>query len=395
MRRYLFFLIVLIFSVWLGIKISQDPGYLFLSYGNWSVEMPLWFAVVATLITLFILYSILRFFDSIDFSLYQFKNWLRWKRKSKSYSKTNRGLVELVESHWRGAEHYLLDGVPQSEAPLINYLGAAKAAHEQGAYERRDHYLKKAHDVAPHADIAIGLTQARLLMKQGQLEQALAILKRLQQISPRHVSVLKMLQKINMRLGDWQALLQLIPQLRRAKVLSRESAERLEQATYQEILISADKDSKTIREIFEAMPRRMQKNSDVIFTYAKLLSRDSGVDSGAANKSAHLIEQILKKEWHEDSVKLYGLLVTNNPTQQLTHAENWLKHYGEQSILFLTLGRICLRCQLWGKARQYFEASLNLAPAPETYSEFGKLLEQLGEVNYAFRNYREALEKLS
>jgi HemY protein len=138
MWRFFWFLVLLILSVWLGLKISQDPGYALFTYRHWSMEMPLWFALVAFFIFLFLFYGILRFFDSIDFSIYRFKNWLRWRRKYKSYSKTNRGLIELIEGHWKSAEYCLMEGIEQSDAPLINYLAAAKAAQEQQAYDRRD-----------------------------------------------------------------------------------------------------------------------------------------------------------------------------------------------------------------------------------------------------------------
>ncbi|HQW58531.1 MAG TPA: hypothetical protein PK583_06220, partial [Gammaproteobacteria bacterium] len=46
-------------------------------------------------------------------------------------------------------------------------------------------------------------------------------------------------------------------------------------------------------------------------------------------------------------------------------------------ILLLTLGRLCLANQLWGKARDYLEKSLNLMPLPETYAALGFLMEYL------------------
>lgn len=75
----------------------------------------------------------------------------------------------------------------------------------------------------------------------------------------------------------------------------------------------------------------------------------------------------------------------------MAHAEEWHKQYGEQSVLLLTLGRLCVRCQLWGKARGYFEESVKLHADPETYAEYGKLLEQFGELDSAVQKYREGL----
>lgn len=394
MRRFFWILIILIVSVWIGMKIAEDPGYALFSYKHWTMEMPLWFAILASIVILFLLYGILRFFDSIDFSLYRLRNWLRWRRKYKSYSKTNRGLVELIEGHWRSAEHYLLDGVPQSDAPLINYIAAAKAAHEQGAYDRRDAYLRKAHHLAPQAEVAIGLTQAQLQFDQGQLEQALATLDHLREIAPKHPFVLKLLERVYTRLADWQGLLNLLPSLRKAKIINDEQLEKLEVKMYQELLKNAasrHEGLSGINLVWQSIPRKFQKDPELILTYTKLLLPYPEM----AKNLEELLNKTIKKTWNKDLVRIYGLLATPDPKTQLVHAEKWQKQYGNQAVLLLTLGRLCMRCQLWGKARFYFEESLKLEASAETYIEYGKLLEHLGEVNSAIENYRDGLVLLA
>lgn len=390
MRRFFWFLIILILSVWLGLKIAEDPGYAVFAYRHWSVEMPLWFAAISFLIILFLFYGVLRFIDGIDFTIYRWRNWLRWRRKYKSYNKTNRGLVELLEGHWRSAEYYLLEGVAQSDAPLINYLAAAKAAQEQSAYDRRDNYLKKAHDFAPQAEVAIGLTQAQLQFEQGQLEQALATLDHLRTAAPKHGFVLKLLEKVYVRLADWNALIKLLPSLRKAKLITEDQLQKFEENTYLEILNNAAHKNVNllgIQQIWQSMPKKLQKNPNLIVSYVKLLLPYPEM----ANELEELINKVLKKTWNKELVRLYGLLVTQDPKKQLAYAEGWQKQYGNQAVLFLTLGRLDMRCQLWGKARNHFEESLKLEACPETYMEYGKLLEQLGEMGSAVESYRAGL----
>lgn len=79
--------------------------------------------------------------------------------------------------------------------------------------------------------------------------------------------------------------------------------------------------------------------------------------------------------------------------KQLSRAEQYLKHYPAEPILLLTLGRLCVRCQLWGKARHYFEDSLTLQATPSTYAEYGKLLEQMGDTQAALTAYREGCQQ--
>ena len=140
MQRFIVFLIIFVASILLGWKIAEDPGFAFFSYKQWSAQMPLWFAGLSLIIIFYLGYLILRLLDGVDFSLYRWRNWRKWRRKYQSYSKTNRGLVELIEGNWANAEYYLLAGIAQSDAPLLNYLGAAKAANERHEYEKRDAY---------------------------------------------------------------------------------------------------------------------------------------------------------------------------------------------------------------------------------------------------------------
>jgi HemY protein len=378
MRSFVVLLIIFLLSVFCGLKIAEDPGFAFFSYQNWSVEMPLWLAVVGLLVVFFFGYWLVQLVDGVDFSLYRFRNWRRLRKKTRSYSKTNRGLVELVEGNWQSAEDYLIEGIAQSDAPLINYLAAAKAAHERGAYDKRDAYLRTAHDVAPHAELAIGLTQARLLFEQGQLEQALATLGHLRTIAPKHKVVLKLLERVYVRLGDWQELLKLLPNLRKAKLLDAIELEIFEKNIYLELLHSGDAKKGgelSTRAAFRALPRKL------MLPYPE-----------AANELEVLLSRVISQQWNADAVRLYGLLPLTNPTKELTKAEGWLrKSYPDQAVLLLTLGRLAMRCQLWGKARDYYENSLRLEVVPETFVEYGKLLEKLGEHSAAITNYRNGL----
>jgi len=108
-------------------------------------------------------------------------------------------------------------------------------------------------------------------------------------------------------------------------------------------------------------------------------------------KIVKLINQSLKKYWDTDLVRLYGLLLTENPIKQLAQAENWLKNYPDQAVLLLTLGRLSLRCQLWGKARHYFEESLKLNKNTALYLEYEKLLGNLSDSTAAQLIYRDGL----
>ena len=73
----------------------------------------------------------------------------------------------------------------------------------------------------------------------------------------------------------------------------------------------------------------------------------------------------------------------------------WVKMYGPHPELLLTLGKLCVQVQLWGKAKDYFTKCLEQGPNAEASLEYGKLLEFLGEPEEAMQKYREGLQQLS
>lgn len=391
MWRLVFFLILLVASVWIGIEVSRHPGFVFIAYQPWMVQMPLWFAFLALFVTFTLFYFFIHFLDLFHFWWFKFKNWLRFRREHKSYSKTQHGLSLLIEGRWKKAERLLLAGVNQTMEPLMNYLGAAKAAQEQAAFARRDSYIQKAYEVAPHDDLAIGLTQAELQLEQDQLEQAAATLNRLRQSSPRHPRLLKLLEKVYVRLGDWDSLQALLPSLRKAKLLTAEQLEQFEKNLYCEKLrINHTKNLDELRKEWNDLPRYIRKNPDVVCEYVTQLSRFSDT-----KEMEELIRKTLKNHWQPELVTIYGTLPFTNLNRQLVIAGAWLKLYGQQPELLLLLGKLCVQVQLWGKAKDYFERCLALGPNAEASLAYGKLLEHLGEPDQALQKYKDGLAELA
>ena len=78
--------------------------------------------------------------------------------------------------------------------------------------------------------------------------------------------------------------------------------------------------------------------------------------------------------------------------QALNKVEKWAEHHTDDTYLYLTLGRICNKAQLWGKAKAYFESSLSRKPLAETYAELAALHEQLNEMDEAHRCAKKGLK---
>ncbi|WBV63404.1 hypothetical protein PGH43_00365 [Legionella pneumophila 130b] len=80
----------------------------------------------------------------------------------------------------------------------------------------------------PEAKIAVELTQAQLQLANHQWEQALATLKHLQDLAPRHPYVLKLLMNLYEEIKDWQQLIALLPDLKKNHIISDQAFEQLQ-----------------------------------------------------------------------------------------------------------------------------------------------------------------------
>jgi HemY protein len=319
------------------------------------------------------------------------REYSRRRRAEHARQALNKGLIELSEGRFSAAERLLTRHAKDSDDPLINYLSAARAAQQLGAHARRDEYLRQAHEQTTGADMAVGLTQAELQLAHRQTEQALATLTRLHGLSPRHAYVLKLLARLYEQVGDWEQLTGFLPELRRRRVMPEERLEAMERAAYTGRLENAARRSnaEALDSAWEQMPKRLKEEDEIFQRYIEALRRQEG-RLGAAEQ---LLRARLDKQWNETLARLYGELELADPARQLQNAEAWLKEHAHSPALLYTLGRLCVRNRIWGKARSYYEASIGITPSVDAYLELGALLEQhIGDPDGARDCYRKGLE---
>lgn len=388
MRFLLVTLAILFIAIWAGLKIAIDPGYALFAYQHWTVQMPLWVAGIILLAGFLLLHNLLLLIRGTGSLAKKIKVWSKQHRVSAAHRLTKRGLIDLAEGKWASAETLLVKASQHDNTPLVNYLAAARAAQEQGADERRDKYLRMAHESTPDSAIAIGLTQAQLQFSHQQLEHCLATLCHLQHLEPKNVYVLKMLKKLYVELNDWNGLLELLPELRKRKVFSPDVLTQLEQQAYLGLLhnVGLTSTPEAVNSVWERIPKSLRRDGQLILCYTQILLKQHRDDEAEV-----LIRDALKAEWQPELVKLYGLVKVANKQKQLETAESWLKSYGSNGILLLTLGRLCMRNGLWGQARRYLEAAVEAEPDAEAYTELGRLFEHIGEMPEALEQYRKGL----
>jgi HemY protein len=368
-------LFVLVISVILGGLIGtlvvRDPGYVLISYDDAAVETSLWFALLLLVLAYLALRLVMYVLNRSRVGTGRLGSWLKERKSRQARQRTVQGLLLMAEGQWAEARKVLVSSAREVGTPLINFLSAARAAHEMGDSDSRDELLRKAHESTPGSRLAVGLTQAQLQMNGEQWEQCLATLLQLKSNSPRHPQVLGMLCQVYQELEDWQALIELLPELRKRRVPG--------DADLDELLRRAwcrrfDQRGTDPADVWRNVPKDLKRQPEVILAYAEALC-----GQGAAAEAEAALRSALHQTWNEDLVDLYGRVIGSDPGQQLVTAETWVKERPNDAGLLLALGRISLMNGLWDKAREYLEASLRLGRSPEVYGELGRLCVALGD----------------
>ena len=390
MKTLIVSLLTLFIAVVVALLAMEDPGYVLIAVGEWTVETTLALAAVVIVLSFFSIHFIMRAVRRVLAVPGGMRQWKKQRREHKAMKSLTRGLIDLAEGHWAAAEKKLLkyvgqEGTVAGEASLLNYLAAARAAQAQGADQRRDIYLKLAHENHPSADIAVGLTQAELQLNQNQLEQALATLRHLHQLSPKHAQVLQALAKLYQQLGDWEHFLELVPLLRKYKAIPTDAISDLSQQAYLTLLQAAQSFS-ALSGVWSRIPESYRENENILSIYIKRL-----LEMGESNVAEPLLRQALHRSFSESLLVFYGKIDCAEPSRQLALVESMLVDHGRNFIVLLTAGRLSLRNKLWGKARSYLEASINAQANAEAYNELGNLLERMGESEAAAECFRAGL----
>lgn len=373
MKRLLLYFLFLLAAVWFGIKLQTDSGYVLVTYHSWSLETTFWFALLALVFCFVLFYLFLRFVYNSKILPKRVQYWWHKHKEKKAIRLTNDGLLNLVEENWASSEKKLVHSARYSPNPFISYVTAAQAAQNLSAYKRRDAYLNKAHSCITKSEFAVNIYQAKMQIQSNQLEQALANLKHLHILKPRHPLILHLLKEIYLSLSDWDNLQSLLPLLDNRKVLSKQDFLNLEQLVYLRLIqnsVQKELLNKT-QALWSMLPRYLQNTPEIAYCYAKAL-----LENDFHSEAEQLLRHTLKKVWHPSLLSIYSATNSANPSRQLALAETWLGSHPEDKDLLLCLGHLCKKNSLWGKARTYLEKYLSLDQNNSlVYLELGSLME--------------------
>lgn len=380
------FWVIVIFALAAGLVVAAryNDGYVLVVLPPYRIEVALNLLLVLLAAGFVVLYSLLRIVAGAVFIPARVRQYRMARRREKAQSLLLAALEAYFEGRYAKAEQAASQSIALGENARLSAVVAARSAHELRAYERRDAYLEQAARGAPDEDVLRIITEAELLLEQRRAQDAL---ERLKGLPRKHTAALRLELKAQQQTRQWENVAQLVAELERRGVFDAEQAAKLRTHAVAENLRRKGRDEHALDEAWKKLNDAQKRETPVAKAAAQCY-----IASGRCGQALQVIEHSLEKNWDSELVALYSECPDGDAVRQIERAEDWLAQHPKDAALLLTLGRLCARQALWGKAQSYLEASISVEPTHTGHLELARLHERLDNGDAARRHYRDSLE---
>lgn len=338
--------------------LADDPGYLLITLRGWSIETTVVVGVVALavlLVTLRLVFALLR------------APWRMWRRARVRIARERLagGLLALHRGQWARAEKLLQRAASERELRLPALLHASEAAKARGADARADALLAEAGRSDGETDAALPVVER--LLADGRAATASELLESCARQGALPPRALELQARALAACGRAEQAVALIPELRRQQSREGEPLRQLENTLLSAWLREADQPT-TLQQRWKDLERGQRLRPAVVEAYAQRSDQ-----LGEPSAAAEAIERTQAKAWSDRLARLYGALPHQRPGAALKIAEQWLAAHPDNPGVLLSLGRLCRRDQLWGKAEAYLGRAIALGAGADAWESLGEL----------------------
>ncbi|GAB4060715.1 heme biosynthesis HemY N-terminal domain-containing protein [Uliginosibacterium sediminicola] len=388
MLKALIWLLAL-FAAAVGITLASryNDAYVLLVWPPWRVQMSANLLLLALLMGFVAIYALSDVVVQTVRLPGRVKQWREEKRREHAQRLLADAQRLYLEGRYGQSMRHAESAVEAGAAQGLAALQAARAAQAMRDYERRDRWLEFAREHDKDVRMARLMLEAEFAIAERRFEDAAVSLDQLRAAGHRHIAVMRLALQAEQARGRWDEVARIARQLRKVQALSPEQAAPLIRRANIEQLREAEGELEQMQRIWNSISADERHDTGLLLRAVPYL-----IASGDLILGVSAIEAALDKEWEPELAVLYGRCRTLDLHRQLVTAEAWLRQHPDDAGLLLTLARLCLRGQLWGKAQSYLEASLSIMPTRTAHLELAKLSESLGQTSEAQTHYKAAAE---
>lgn len=370
-------------AVLLALVLRASEGYALLVLPPYRVEMSLVMLVVLLGLLFIAVYWVLRLVSHTM----QLPRYVRNFRERRRSDQANAALMGALQAWFEGrfsrAEklagraHSL--GASEGAVSLV----AARAAQRVRDAERRDLWLERADQAGADWRQASQATRGELLLEEHRYTEARKVLHELHEAGPTHIATLQLLMRAEQNLGNWEEVVRIARLLQSRSGLPASALETILINARIAVLQKKAYDARGLAEHWQAIPQKERVRPQLAAAAARAF-----MQRGDCASAHRLLEEAMEENWSANLALLYGECSGGDVLERIARAEKWLKDRPRDWPLLLTLGRLCVQKELWGKAQSYLEASLAMQPTRSAHIALAQLFEHIGRVADANRHYK-------
>ncbi|MFI4940182.1 MAG: heme biosynthesis protein HemY, partial [Burkholderiales bacterium] len=377
MRTFLWVMVLFFTAIGLALGMRFDPGNVVLFYPPTRVDLSLNFFLLLAILLFLLLHFVLNAITTTKELPGRVAAYRREKREREGNRALRDALKALFEGRFGHAEKAARRALDSSDNAGLAALIAARAVHRMRQPERRDLWLSAVQDDIPLKTARL-MTAIELLVDDHQPELALEAVKELNASGTRHIHALRLALKANQRARNWTEVLRLVRSLDNHNALHPALSHRLRELAYEALLLDRNHDAESIWNLWQTIPA-----ADRVKPFVAVRAADTFNAHGLHDEARAIVEKALAAEWDDKLIRAYrkSAAAEGSPAllMQIERCEAWRAQRPADAELELTLGTLCLRQKLWGKAQRHLERALSEAIDSVTVREAHLKLAQLHE----------------
>ncbi|GAB3430940.1 heme biosynthesis protein HemY [Massilia solisilvae] len=377
----------------IGVAVTArfNPGNVVFFYPPHRIDMSLNLFVVLTVLLFLLLYWLVRAIRATLAMPERVAAYRQRKREREGNKGLRDALKALFEGRFGHAEKAAMRAAELPENAGLAALIGARAAHRMREPARRDAWLAGiVHDNSLKTARLMTVTELRV--DEHQPEAALEAVSELNASGQRHIHALQWSLKANQQARNWPEVLRLVRILDKRKALHPALSSRLREMAYEALLSENTHDAESIQRAWASVPPEDRTKPYVAQQAASAFNA-----RGMHDEARAIAEEALKAGWDDRLVRAYresaGPTGSTTLLAQIENCEAWIRERPNDPELALTLGSLCLRQKLWGKAQRYLEQALSDVTDPdmvqEAHLKLAQMHEALGQDAEAAAHYRQ------
>lgn len=395
MRSLLWLIVLFIVAVVIVLTGTHYNGNVFIVVEQTQIRINLHLFVGLVILLVVLLYVLLRIVMGL---VHLPGQWTRWRvnhQRHQVETALNHAGLAFFEGRFQFAEREaerVLGNKQGHNSRALALMIAAHSADQIDELAKRDRYLNEIAQLPEKQQLSRYLLLARSALAKHDNVSAKNALEAASKISPNLTQVAKLRLRYEWENGNPQGVLQQVDKLSRADALSESELQSYRHWAYQQLLTRAH-DPSELKMSLKAIPADEREGDlcvDIVKKYLQL---------GMYAQALKYVKKYYPVSFNPDLLPLFSeanqYSSVKDQQKSIEIAEKWLQQRPQDPALQMLLGQLSYDQQLWGKAKSYLEASLQISNNNVARLLLAKVLEHSGQTAAAQQQREQVLATIS